>query len=118
MALWTIPAVGGKRHTLGIEGYFPRFSPDGRSLLYWHDQALWTATSEGQGARRVRDNVTALLPGGWLRGGAKTRLDTEVNGGKAIWPEFDVLADGRTLTAPIEIHDTAVWTVNLTYVEK
>ena len=58
------------------------------------------------------------LGGGWLRGGAKTRLDTEVNGGTAIWPEFDVLPDGRTLTAAIEIHDTAVWTVNLTYVEK
>jgi len=118
MTLWTIPAVGGKRRTLGIEGYFPKFSPDGHFLLFWRDQSLWTSTTEGQGAKRIRGSILNPLPGAWLRGMPKTYLDHEVSGGKLIWPEVDVLPDGRTVIAPIEIRETALWTVNLTYVEQ
>ena len=118
MALWTIPAGGGKRRGLASNGYFPRFSPDGRSVLYWNQQALWTIDSNGRNARRVRENVSAPVPGAWVKAGPKTYLDPEIHGGKTIWPEFDVLPDGRTLTAPIDARETAIWAVNLTYVDK
>jgi len=118
MTLRTIPAVGGKRQTINPGGYFPRFFPDGRSILFWNQQALWTTDVTGQHTKRVRDGIIGPTPGNWVKGMPKTSLDPEINGGKRIWPEFDVLPDGRLLTAPIDIHQTALWTVNLTYVEK
>ena len=118
MTLSTIPAVGGKRNSLGIAGYFPRFSADGRSLLFWNQQALWTSGVDGRNARKVREAVESPVAGTWLGGAPRTYRDPEINGGKTIWPEFDVLADGRVLTAPIEVRDTALWALELTYVEK
>jgi TolB protein len=118
MMLWTIPAVGGKRVGLNSAGYFPRFSPDGRSLLFWNRQALWTMDVDGRKPREVRAGFDLPTPSAWVKGSAKTSLDPDINGGKPIWPTFDVLPDGRVLMAPIEIHETALWAVNLTYVEK
>ena len=117
MTVSTTPAVGGKRYPL-VPGYFPRFSADSRSLLYWTQQALWTIGVDGRNAKQVRNNVKDPLPGAWLKSKPATYLDAEVNGGKTIWPEFDVLPDGRILMAPIEVRETALWTVDLTYVEK
>jgi Tol biopolymer transport system component len=118
MTLRTIPAAGGKRQTINPGGYYPRFSPDGRSILFWNQQALWTTDISGQNTQRVRNGINEPIPGNWVKGAPKTSLDPEINGGKRIWPEYDVLPDGRLLTAPINIHETALWTVNLTYVEK
>jgi Tol biopolymer transport system component len=118
MRLWTIPAVGGKRRPLDTNGYFPRFSTDGRSLLFWNEEALWTSGVDGHDTKRIGEQFPGPIPGAWLKGSPRTYLDSEINGGKRIWPEFDVLPDGRVLTAPIEIHGTALWSVELTYVEK
>jgi hypothetical protein len=65
----------------------------------------------------MEGEVPGPIPGGWVKGIPRSYLDTEINGGKRIWPEFDVLPDGRTVTAPVEIHETALWSVELTYVE-
>jgi len=118
MALWSAPATGGKRLRLNDNGYYPRFSPDGRSLLYWSQAALWTMNVDGKNPRKVRDDVADPTPAGWVKGVPKTYLDAEVNNGKPILPSFDVLPDGRLLTATITSQDTAIWTVNLTYVPK
>ena len=118
MALWSIPAVGGKRVGLNSGGYFPRFSPDGHSLLFWNQQALWTMDAEGRKLRSLRQGIDGPTPSAWIKGNAKTSLDPEINGGTPIWPQFDVLPNGKILTAPIDIHETALWAVNLTYVDK
>ena len=103
---------------LSSSGYYPRFSPDSRSLLFWNQGALWTITADGINPRRVRQAVDGPTPSAWFKGSPKTSLDPEINGGKMIWPQFDILPDGKLLTAPIDIRDTALWTVNLTYVDK
>ena len=118
MTLWTMPTVGGKRRSLNVSGYFPRFSPNGRSLSYWSQQALWVMDLAKGNPRQVRGDLLEPTPSAWIKGAPKTFLDPEVNSGKAIWPGFDVLPDGRVLTAPIEVRESAVWAVNLTYVEK
>jgi Tol biopolymer transport system component len=118
MSLWMIPTVGGKRRSLDTPGYFPRFSPDGHTLSYWSEQALWTVDVQGGTPRRVRGELPEPVPSAWIKGSPKTYLDPEVNGGKTIWPGFDVRPDGKILTAPIEIHESALWAVNLTYVQK
>ena len=118
MALWTIPAVGGKRVGLSSGGYYPRFSADSRSLLFWDQGALWTIAVDRVNPRQVRQAVDGPTPSAWVNGGPKTSLDPEINGGKMIWPQFDVLPDGKLLTAPIDIRETALWTVNLTYVDR
>jgi Tol biopolymer transport system component len=118
MAIWSAPATGGKRLGLNGNGYYPRFSPDGRSLAYWSGGALWTMAADGKNARLVREGVQAPLPAAWVQGMPRTYLDAEVHNGKTILPAFDVLPDGRLLTAAIVSQDTALWTVNLIYVPK
>ena len=34
-----------------------------------------------------------------------------------IWPEFDVLRDGRFVIAPVTIRETGLWAIDLTYKE-
>jgi Tol biopolymer transport system component len=118
MAIWSAPATGGKRVGLNAPGYYPRFAPDGRSLVYWNRTALWTMDADGKNPRKVRENVAEPIPAAWVKGAPKTYRDAEVNNGKSILPAFDVLPDGRLLTATIASQDTAIWTVNLTYVPK
>jgi hypothetical protein len=36
----------------------------------------------------------------------------------SFWPGFDVLKDGRFIEAPIDIRETALWAIDLTYKEK
>ena len=118
MALWSAPVAGGKRLGLNDNGYFPRFSPDGRSLAYWSQAALWTMDTDGRNPRKVREGVVDPFPAAWVKGAPKIYLDPEVNNGKPILPAFDVLPDGKLLTATIASQNTALWTVNLTYVPK
>jgi Tol biopolymer transport system component len=118
IAIWSAPATGGKRIGLNDKGYYPRFSPDGRSLAYWSQAALWTMDADGKNPRSVRDGVTDPIPAAWFKGAPKTYLDPEVHNGKPILPAFDVLPDGRLVTATIASQDSAIWTVNLTYVPK
>jgi Tol biopolymer transport system component len=119
MMLWTMPTVGGQRRSLNVGGYFPKFSLDGQSLSYWSQESIWTVGLHGANPRRVGTvGVPQPTPSAWVNGSPKTYLDPAVHAGKTIWPGFDVLPDGRMLTAPINIHETALWTVNLTYVDK
>ena len=118
MSLFSAPSTGGKRVGLNIKGYYPRYSPDGRSLVYWSQAALWIADVDGKNPRKVREDLTDPVPAGWLKGIPKTYLDPEINGGKAILSAFDVLPDGRVLTATIKSEDSAIWKVSLTYVAK
>jgi Tol biopolymer transport system component len=118
MMLWTVPAIDGKRVSLNSNGYFPRYSPDGRSFVFWNQRTLWTMDVSGANLRGVRDDVDEPIPAGWIGGSPKTYMDSTVNGGRQIWPVFDVLPDGRLLTAPIQTRETAVWVVNLTYIEE
>jgi hypothetical protein len=102
-----------------VGGYFPKFSLDGQSLSYWSQESIWTVGLHGANPRRVGTvGVPQPTPSAWVNGSPKTYLDPAVHAGKTIWPGFDVLPDGRMLTAPINIHETALWTVNLTYVDK
>ena len=117
MTLWTMPTVGGKRRSLSTNGYFPRFSPDGRSLSYWSQKVLWAMDLPGGNPRRVQEDLPEPTPSAWIKGLPRTFRDPEVNGGKTIWPGFDVRPDGKVLTAPIEIRESALWAVNLTYVQ-
>jgi Tol biopolymer transport system component len=118
MGLWATPAVNGKRVSLNLSGYFPRYSPDGRSLLFWSQQAIWQMEASGGNPRRVRDGFDEPTPAVWVNNSPKTYRDPEIHGGRQIWPAFDVLPDGRLLTAPIEIREAALWTADLTYVEE
>jgi hypothetical protein len=38
-------------------------------------------------------------------------------GDRPAWPGFDVMKDGKLLLAPIEIRETSLWAIDLTYRE-
>jgi Tol biopolymer transport system component len=117
ISIWTIPASGGKRLRINDGGYAPRYSPDAKSILFWHDRGLWTMDAQGENAREVVRDVFEPTFGTW----AKTRTGPAVLAKPPVdrpaWPAFDMLRDGRYVYAPIEIRETGLWAIDLTYKE-
>jgi Tol biopolymer transport system component len=118
MAIWNIAASGGRRVPLNRSGYFPRYSNDGQSIVYWSGEAIWKMDANGDDPRLLRGGIPEPVPAVLTKAGPKFHADAEVNGGKPIWPKFDVLPDGRYLVAPIETRETALWAVDLTFADK
>jgi len=118
MAIWNVAASGGRRIPLNRSGYFPRYSNDGQSIVYWSAQAIWKMDANGDDPRLLRGGIPEPVPAVLIKGGPKLHTDAEVNRGKQIWPKFDVLPDGRYVVAPIETRETALWAVDLTFADK
>jgi Tol biopolymer transport system component len=120
ISIWTTPASGGKRLRINDGGFAPRYSPDSKSILFWNKQALWTMETSGKTPHEVIAGVLEPLAGVWRKNGkkgegpvlAKPPVDYPV------WPGFDMLPDGRFVVAPINIRETALWAIDLTYKEK
>ena len=126
ISIWMIPASGGKRLRINDGGYAPRFSPDSKSILFWNRQALWTTEANGRNAHRVAGGLTNPVAGVWSRKGPAFLINNEIRTADEklfalsehlMWPEFDVLPDGRFLIAPIDIRETGLWAIDLTYKE-
>jgi len=126
ISIWMIPASGGKRLRINDGGYAPRFSPDSKSILFWNRQALSTIQTNGQNPHRVADNVTQPTKAVWSQKGPAFFSDGSIRTATEklmdftdhlIWPEFDVLRDGRFVIAPINIRETGLWAIDLTYKE-
>ena len=118
MSLWTAPGSGGKRLGLAGAGYYPRFSPDSRSIFFWDRESFWSIPASGGDAKIIRMGIAEPAPAVWVKNALRYYRDSEIHRGKAIWPLFDVLPDGRIATAPIEVRETALWSVELTYVSE
>ena len=112
ISIWTIPASGGKRLRINGGGYAPRFSPDSKSILFWNRQAMWTMDADGANPREVAHDLFEPQAGVWL----SERPAAPAEDGR--WPGFDVLPDGRFVTAPIDIRETGLWAIDLIYKEK
>ena len=126
ISIWTIPASGGKRLRLNDGGYAPRYAPDSKSILFWIRQALWTMDADGRNLRKVAGDLTEPTIGVWSRKGPAFLAHGEIRtaGEKLfaladhlMWPVFDVLQDGRFVIAPIDIRETGLWAIDLTYKE-
>jgi hypothetical protein len=99
-------------------GFFPRYSSDGKSILYWSGQSFWVMDANGGNRKSVRSGINEPAPGVLTKMGPKYFRDPEVSNGKLTWPQFDVLPDGRFVIAPIDIRETALWAVDLTFTSK
>jgi Tol biopolymer transport system component len=124
ISIWTTPASGGKRLRLNDGGYAPRFSPDSKTILFWNHQALWTMQADGKNPREVARDIFEPAAGVWDISGFRKKkagnvpIFTKPPVDYPVWPEFDVLPDGRFVLAPIDIRETGLWAVDLTYKEK
>jgi Tol biopolymer transport system component len=118
VSIWTIPASGGKRLRINDGGYAPRYSPDANSILFWNRQALWTMDTHGKNVKQVAQDVLQPIAGVWSgsRQGPAFFVKPPVD--RLAWPEFDLLQDGRFVFAPIDIRETGLWALDLTYKEK
>lgn len=116
ISIWTTPASGGKRLRINDAGYAPRYSPDSKSILFWNRRALWTMDADGRNLQEVARDVIEPAAGVWARKGRMFFVKPPVD--DRVWPGFDVLPDGRFIIAPIEIRETGLWAIDLTYKEK
>jgi len=103
---------------LNDNGFFPRFASDGKSMVFWTGQAFWTMDNDGNNPKSVRGEISEPAPGVLTKAGLKYYRDEDVNHGKPVWPTFDALPDGRFVVAPIDILETALWAVDLTFTSK
>jgi len=118
VAIWTIPAAGGKRLRVNSAGYAPRFSPDARSILFWNQRSIWTMDLQGNNVREVLRDILRPTAGVWSKSTTGPAILAKPPVDKPAWPGFDFLKDGRYVYAPIDIQDTALWAIDLTYKEK
>jgi Tol biopolymer transport system component len=116
ISIWTRPASGGKRLRINNGGYAPRFAPDSKTILFWNQQALWTMQADGKNPREVARNISEPRAGVWSKTNNQFFSKPPVD--YSVWPEFDMLPDGRFVLAPIDIRETGLWAVDLTYKEK
>ncbi len=126
ISIWTVPASGGKRLRINDGGYGPRYSPDSKSIVFWNRQSLWEIRSDGQNPRKVAGNLTEPTIAVWSQNGPAFFADGAIRNANEkvfdasnhpIWPQFDVLRDGRFVIAPISIRETGLWAIDLTYKE-
>ena len=125
MSLWTIPASGGKRLKLEVDGYAPRYSDDGEHILYWYRGGIWTAGLNGEEPTRVAD-APDPVSGVWSTRGPAFFANGSIQVGDrmtedplpTMWPGFDRLPDGGWLVASIQIQKTELWAIDLVFTEK
>ena len=113
VAIWSIPASGGKRLRISDAGYAPRYSPDSQTILFWNRQAFWTMDAGGRNLREIFRGAPHPTAGVWTAKGPVFSANMD----QPVWPRFDVLSDGRLVVAPIDIHETTLWAIDLTYKE-
>jgi Tol biopolymer transport system component len=126
VSVWTIPSSGGKRLRVNSSGYAPRFSPDSRSILFWNRDALWTMDAAGGHPSQIFSGLPNPVTGAWASKRPAFMVNGEIRTADeilfrlphpAVFPQFDVLRDGRFVVAPIDILETALWAIDLTYKE-
>jgi Tol biopolymer transport system component len=117
VSIWTIPESGGKRLRINDGGYAPRFSPDSKSILFWRQRALWTMDADGMRARQAAGDVPEPIAGVWSKSEKGPAFFVKPPVNYPVWPGFDVLPDGRFVVAPIDIRETGLWSIDLTYKE-
>jgi Tol biopolymer transport system component len=127
ISIWTIPFSGGKRLRINDAGFAPRFSPDGESILFWNRNGFWMMKADGTNPRPILEGVSEPGAGVWspkgpaffVKGEIRTADQTLVpKMDRPIWPNFDVLADGRVIFSPIDIRETGLWAIDLSYKER
>jgi Tol biopolymer transport system component len=126
LSVWTIPASGGKRLRINDGGYGARYSPDSRSILFWNREAFWITNADGRNAREIQSGIPTAAAGAWTPKGPAFVINGEIRTAteklfglenRALFPQFDVLRDGRFVVAPIDIRETGLWSIDLTYRE-
>ncbi len=126
ISIWTIPASGGKRLRITEAGYAPRFAPDNRSILFWNLQTGWIMDSDGTNLQQAQTGLTTPSSGIWSPKGPAFLVNGEIRTAREtlyavkdrlIWPQLDILPDGRFVVAPVDIRDAGLWAVDLTYRE-
>jgi Tol biopolymer transport system component len=120
--IWSVPPLGGPARQLVERGNRPRFSRDGRRLVFQRQREIWIVNADGSEPRRVFEppaladaSFPALSPDGqsvvffqtgggppgdyWIvssAGGTARRLTfDESAGGAAVWTP-----DGRSIVFP------------------
>jgi len=73
--------------------------------------------TQGENAREVVRDVFEPTFGTWakMRTGSAILARPPVD--RPAWPAFDMMRDGRYVYAPIEIRETGLWAIDLTYKE-
>jgi Tol biopolymer transport system component len=123
VSVWTVPVGGGKRLRINNGGYFPSYSPDGRSLAFWRSRAAWVMDTNGGNERRVLEGIDRPASAVWTGKGLAAAVGQEIRTAdevlfqatRRIWPRFDVTPDGRFLVSPINIQETSLWAVDLKF---
>ena len=82
--------------------------------------------ADGRNLRKITAGLTSPTTGVWSQKGPAFFLSDAIRTadeklfappGHLIWPGFDVLRDGRFVVAPIDIRETGLWAIDLTYKE-
>jgi Tol biopolymer transport system component len=124
-SIWVVPSSGGKRLRINDGGYGPRFSRDGKSIIFWSNGKFSIMNPEGGNIRPAPlDPAAAPAIAGWTNSTPVQLAGNEIRGTngttlfkseRPLWPRFDILPDGRFLIAPIDVRETGIWAIDLQF---
>jgi hypothetical protein len=72
----------------------------------------------GNTVREVSVGLAEPVAGVWSKSTQDSPILTKPPVDRLVWPGFDAVGDGRFVFAPIEIRETGLWAIELTYKEK
>jgi Tol biopolymer transport system component len=75
---------GSDAHTIGVDGDVPDWSPDGKHLVYVHDNALWVVDPSGENAHRL---VSDAHSPAWSRDGQMIAFLRSATCSRNVCPE-------------------------------
>ena len=73
--------------------------------------------TQGNNLREVAGDFFEPIAGAWSRSKQGPAFFVKPPVDHLVWPGFDILHDGRFVVAPIDIRETGLWAIDLTYKE-
>ena len=102
--IYVAPALGGEARELVPEGHHPRFSPDGRWLMYsvGREQRLFVRPLSGGAATQIGAGITTACGGetptaAWSPDGSRVLFSSGECNPSAAWSDWVSTVDGKDL---------------------
>ena len=75
-------------------------------------------TADGKNLREAAHDIFQPAAGVWSKKKGDPLFFVKPPVDYSVWPAFDMLPDGRFVVSKIDIRETGLWAVDLTYKEK
>lgn len=118
--IWMLNSDGTNLHYTGIQGFQPKFSPEGRRLAYASNVSggweIYICAVDGGSIRRLTDNTSDDFAPGWSPDGARIVFHSDRDGNYEIYTMDTLGVQVRRLTENPASDAQAKWSPDGTHI--